>query len=132
MIVLIVLISITIPFVGRSQIKDTVCMPRADAIRKLTQIVRLQSDSMELKIRKAEIVDLKELNTSQAITIHGLTDQVEIQRLQIQNFGMQTSIYADQVKALNKSLKVQKRKTALAMIAGILTSGGLAYLLITK
>jgi uncharacterized protein YlxW (UPF0749 family) len=104
---------------------DTVCIPRADAIRVLTRLEYLKADSMEHEVTKSEVIDLKNIVTSQRSSITNLTNHVGTLDLRISTYQMQ-------VNDLTRAIKKQKRKTMLATISGIIVSGGLAYLLIIK
>jgi hypothetical protein len=114
-----------IPFAGHSQITDTVCMPMADAKRVLTRLERLKVDSSELQVRRADIVDLQEIMRSQSVTINNL-------HVQIGTFQQKEQNYLAQILVLHKEVRRQKRGKVFAIIGGLLTSGGLTYLFITK
>ena len=105
-----------------SQSRDTVCIPRADAIRKLAQIETLKADSVELVIRKAELADLNKYSDQQRQSIINLQDHVNVLDLRILN-------YKEQVDITEKALKKQKRKTILSTVAGIGVTAALVFLL---
>lgn len=104
---------------------DTVCIPRVDAIRVLTRLEYLKADSMEHEVTKGEVIDLRNIVNSQRTSITNLTNHV-------QTLDLRISTYQMQVNDLTGAIKKQKRKTMLATISGIILSGGLAYLFITK
>lgn len=122
--VLIVLISLGIPFAGHSQ-SDTICLPIAQAKRMLVRVEQGKADSAELSLRKMEIIDLRAVVGSQQTTVKDLQSFIQTKDLQIGNYKMQADI-------LSRALKKQKRKTIMVIIGGILITSSLSYLLITK
>jgi hypothetical protein len=100
-------------------------MPRADALRKLAQIERLKVDSVELQLRRADIIDLKNLVTSQTGTIGNLRAEVQAGQMQA------TNLYA-QISLLHKEVRRQKKNKVFAIIGGILTTSAMSYLFISK
>lgn len=108
-------------FAGHSQTTDTVCMPVADAKRVLTRLESLKIDSIELQLRKADIVDLRALLTSQNGTISNLRARVSVEQLK------STTLY-NQISALHKEVRRQKRNKVFAIIGGVLTSSAILYL----
>jgi hypothetical protein len=91
----------------------------------LVRVEQGKADSAELSLRKTEIIDLRALIGSQDRTISGLQALNQTKDLQIGN-------YQTQVGVLSTALKKQKRKTIRVMIAGVLITSSLSYLLITK
>jgi hypothetical protein len=91
----------------------------------LVRVEQGKADSAELSLRKTEIIDLRALIGSQDRTITGLQALNQTKDLQIGN-------YQTQVGVLTTALKKQKRKTIMVMIAGVLITSSLSYLLITK
>jgi flagellar biosynthesis chaperone FliJ len=91
----------------------------------MARMESLKVDSIELTIRKAEIIDLKNINTSQVTTIANLRTEVLTCEARVSN-------YQSQVQVLEKDLKKQKRKTKIAAISGLVLTGLTAFLLITK
>jgi uncharacterized protein YlxW (UPF0749 family) len=91
----------------------------------LTRLENLKADSMEHEVTKEEVIDLKNIVSSQRTSISNLTNHVSTLDLRISTYQMQ-------VNDLTRAIKKQKRKTMLATISGIIVSGGLAYLLIIK
>lgn len=122
--VLIVLILLGIPFAGHSQ-SDTICLPIQQAKKMLVRVEQGKADSAELSLRKLEIIDLRAVVGSQERTVKDLQSFIQTKDLQIGN-------YQTQVGVLNTALKKQKRKTVMVMIAGVLITSSLSYLLITK
>jgi hypothetical protein len=100
-------------------------MPRADALRKLAQIERLRVDSLELQLRRADIIDLKAVVSSQTGTIGNLRAEVQAGQM------LSSNLYA-QISVLHKEVRRQKRNKVFAIIGGILTSSAMAYLFISK
>lgn len=123
--VLIVLIILGIPFAGRSQTTDTICLPILQAKKMLVRVEQGKADSAELALRKLEIIDLRAVVGSQERTVKDLQAFIQTKDLQIGN-------YQTQVGVLNTALKKQKRKTVMVMIAGVLITSSLTYLLFTK
>ena len=121
---LIVLISLGTAYAGHSQ-SDTVCISVVQAKKMLVRVEQGKADSADLSLRKTEIIDLRALIGSQDRTISGLQALNQTKDLQIGN-------YQTQVGVLSTALKKQKRKTIMAMIAGVLITSSLSYLLITK
>jgi hypothetical protein len=122
---LILLILITTIYARAFSQTDTVVLKRSDAIRVLTRLENLKADSMEHEVTKEEVIDLKNIVSSQRTSISNLTNHVSTLDLRISTYQMQ-------VNDLTRAIKKQKRKTMLATISGIIVSGGLAYLLIIK
>jgi hypothetical protein len=108
---------------AHSQSKDTVCIPRVDAIKKLVQIENLKADSAELVLRKQEIADLNIYSNQQRTSIYSLQEHVKTIELRMLN-------YKDQAEIWEKSLKKQKAKTILTTVAGIGITASLTFLLI--
>jgi hypothetical protein len=113
-----------IPYTGHSQ-SDTVCIPRADAIRKLIQIERLKQDSVELQAKKQDMIELAGIANSQETTISNL-------RMQITTYDLKEQNYKNQIGILNKEVKKWKRKTRWAGIGGLALSGIVAGLFLFK
>lgn len=107
---------------GHSQTKDTVCIPVADAKRKLIQIERLQADSAKLVLKQSEITDMQNLNNSFQTTIKNLNNTIAAQNSLVTSQQLQ-------ITAMQKAYKKQKRKTIFTAICGVAAAGGLIYLL---
>jgi hypothetical protein len=100
-------------------------MPRVDALRKLAEIERLKVDSIELQFRKADIIDLRNVVTSQTATITNLRASVQTNQL------LSNNLYT-QINVLHKEVRRQKRNKVFAIIGGILTTSAMTYLFILK
>lgn len=121
--------------VGHSQSKDTVCLPIADAKRKLVQIERLKLDSAHLVLQLQENAELVRRVASKDQSIQNLRALVATMDLQLSNVDMQLSNYRHQVeerdkgiKKLERDLRRQKTKTILTGIGGILAAAGVALI----
>lgn len=102
---------------------DTVCIPRADAIRKLVQIENLKADSAQLVLRLDEIKDLKYLSGKQDVMIKDLQDRGVNQEFRIANLQ-------EQNYATTKELKKMKAKATVFKVAGIGITAGLLFAVI--
>jgi uncharacterized protein YigE (DUF2233 family) len=91
----------------------------------MIRLERLKVDSIELQLRKADIVDLKNVSTSQTATINNLRVLVSAEQLKSGN------LYA-QISVLHKEVRRQKRNKVFAIIGGILTTSATTYLFISK
>jgi septal ring factor EnvC (AmiA/AmiB activator) len=100
-----------IPFAAVSQ-TDTVCIPRADAIRKLIQIERLKQDSVELQAKKQDMIELAGIANSQETTISNL-------RMQITTYDLKEQNYKNQIGILNKQVKKLQRKNKWTAFGGL-------------
>jgi hypothetical protein len=106
---------------GYSQSKDTICVPRADLVRKLQQIE-------ELKVKAVELEQVRGQRDE-------LTALVSIKDARITNYEKQSHNYTDQIrvrdktiKSLNKSLRNQGRKTMAIGISAILVVASVTFL----
>jgi hypothetical protein len=109
---------------GFSQSKasaDTICVPRADLVRKLQQIE-------ELKVKAVELDQVKGQRDE-------LTALVSIKDARLVNYEQQSANYTDQIrlkdetiKSLNKSLRNQSRKTMAIGLAAILVVASVTFL----
>jgi septal ring factor EnvC (AmiA/AmiB activator) len=113
-----------IPFAAVSQ-TDTVCIPRADAIRKLIQIERLKQDSVELQAKKQDMIELAGIANSQETTISNL-------RMQITTYDLKEQNYKNQIGILNKQVKKLQRKNKWTAFGGLALSGIITALFIFK
>jgi hypothetical protein len=93
----------------------------------------------DCKVTEAELRQAKgQLNAADGIIKHrgemieNLSLRVTNYELQQFNLNAQMSLHEETIKALNLSLRKQKRKTTTIIIAGAVVVGGLTYLLITK
>jgi hypothetical protein len=100
---------------------DTICVPRADLVRKLQQIEELKVKAVELDQVKGQRDELTSLLV--------LRDQ------RILNYEQQSANYTDQIrlkdetiKSLNKSLRNQSRKTMAIGLAAILVVASVTFL----
>lgn len=96
-------------------------MPVRDAKRVLVRLESLKVDSIELQLRKADIVDLKGVVSSQTGTIANLRSLVGAEQLKSSN------LYS-QITVLHKEVRRQKKNKVFAIIGGILTSSAILYL----
>lgn len=112
-----------IPFAAFSQTTDAVWIPRKDALGTLARVERLKADSVELYHTKLEVVDLKNMVSSQRISIENLNTHVL-------TLGAQITNYARQVSVLERGLRKQRNKTRLVTFGGVALSASLLYFLI--
>lgn len=91
----------------------------------MTRLERLKVDSIELQLRKADIIDLTNIVNSHATTIGNLRALVQTEQMKSAN------LYA-QVNVLHKEVRRQKRNKVFAIIGGLLTSSAMAYFYINK
>lgn len=91
----------------------------------MARMERLKVDSIELQLRKADIVDLTNVNNSQLTTIGNL-------RMQVTTFEAKEVNYKGQISILEKSLRKQKAKTKLTAIGGFILTGLVTSLFIFK
>lgn len=104
---------------------QTINLPVNDVKRVMVRMERLKVDSIELQLRKADIVDLKTLTVSQTTTINNLRASVQAEQLLSSNLLSQISV-------LHKEVRRQKRNKVFAIIGGVLTTSAMSYLLISK
>jgi hypothetical protein len=104
---------------------QTINLPQSDVKRVMIRMERLKVDSIELQLRKADIVDLKALTTSQTNTIANLRASVQAEQLRSSNL-------LNQISVLHKEVRRQKRNKVFAIIGGVLTTSAMSYLLILK
>lgn len=104
---------------------QTIELPVNDVKRVMARMERLKVDSIELQLRKADIVDLTNVNNSQLTTIGNL-------RMQVTTFEAKEVNYKGQISILEKSLRKQKAKTKLTAIGGIILTGLVTSLFIFK
>jgi hypothetical protein len=104
-----------------SQSKDTICVPRADLVRKLQQIE-------ELKVKAVELEQVRGQRDE-------LTAMISIKDARLVNYEQQSQNYTDQIrlkdetiKSLNKSLRNQSRKTMAIGLAAILVVASVTFL----
>jgi hypothetical protein len=125
---LTILISLTLTltvFDCGGQVTDSVKLPISDVKRVMTRLERLTVDSIELQIRRADIVDLLAVNNSQLSTISNL-------RMQVTTFEAKEANYKGQISILEKDVKKWKRKTKFAAISGIALTGIVTGLFVFK
>lgn len=96
-------------------------MPVKDAKRVLTRLENLKVDSIELQLRKADIIDLKNIVASQNSTISNLRAQVSAEEMKSSNLSMQINI-------ITKEMRRQKKNKVFAIIGGLLTTGAAVFL----
>src|SRR5213595_273033 len=99
----IVLISLTLTLTVLKAGGQTIDLPVNDVKRVMERMERLKVDSIELQLRKAELVDLNNINNSQLTTIGNL-------RTQITTYEAKELNYRNQISLLEKSLRKQKTK----------------------
>jgi hypothetical protein len=104
-----------------SQSSDTICVPRADLVRKLQQIE-------ELKVKAVELEQVRGQRDE-------LTAMISIKDARLVNYEQQSQNYTDQIrlkdetiKSLNKSLRNQSRKTMAIGLAAILVVASVTFL----
>ena len=117
-------------FAGQSQdSKDTLCFP-VPVIRKvlIAASQKKVADSL-LLIAEAQVSQLQN-------TIKLLEDKdIELKTMydgQLDNLHKQIALYKDQIEGYEKLLRKEKRKRRLITGVGILTTGAMAYLYLTK
>ena len=96
-----------------------------DAKRVLSRLERLKVDSVAGEQARGTISDLRSLQASQEITIGNLRSQVSTEQLR-------AYALSSEITGLKREVKRQKRNKVFAIIGGLLASGGLTYLFITK
>lgn len=106
---------------GYCQKTDTICVPKADLIRKLKQVE-------DLKVQAAEADQLRGQNKDLAILLAVKDVRIENYENQAFNYTRQIRLKDETITLLNKSLKKQKLKTVAAGVAGILLTTSIAIL----
>ena len=116
-------------FAGQSQTTDTLCFP-VPVIRKVLIAASQKKvcDSL-LIISERQVAQLN--NTIDLLTEKDTTLRSMYQG-QIDNLNNQIALYKDQIKGYEKLVKKERFRRKLATVGGILTTGTMIYLYITK
>lgn len=117
----IILTVLTLLLIASKGISQTIELPVSDVKRVMARLESLKVDSIELQLRKADVIDLKNLVTSQTITVNNLRAQVSAEQIKT------TALY-NQIAALHKEVRRQKRNKVFAIIGGVLTTSAILYL----
>lgn len=126
-------------FAGNSQRTDTICLPieqakkvLADAKQKLVLLERiqlLQADiatlNERISVKQAEINNLE----GQAVADQEIINQLKSEKVLYEE---QKKILLEQAKSFEKLLRKEKRKRRWTAFGGLLSTGIMTYLLITK
>ena len=126
-------------FAGNSQTTDTICLPiaqakkvLADARQKpllLEQIKLLRQDvqtlSDRIAVKQAEISNME----GQLVADQEIINQLKAEK---QLYEEQKKIILDQVALFNKELRKEKRKRRWTAFGGLLSTGIMTYLFISK
>lgn len=91
---------------------QTIELPLSDVKRVMARVERLKVDSIELQLRKADIIDLTSVNNSQLTTISNLRGQVLTYEAKELN-------YKGQISILEKEVKKWRRKNKWTAFGGI-------------
>lgn len=126
-------------FAGNSQTTDTICLPivqakkvLADARKKpllLEQIKLLRQDVQtitdRISVKEAEISNME----GQLVADQEIINQLKAEK---QLYEEQKKIILDQVASFNKALRKEKRKRRWTAFGGLLSTGIMTYLFISK
>lgn len=126
-------------FAGNSQTTDTICLPiaqakkvLADARQKpllLEQIKLLRQDvqtlSDRIAVKQAEISNME----GQLVADQEIINQLKAEK---KLYEEQKKIILDQVALFNKELRKEKRKRRWTAFGGLLSTGIMTYLFISK
>lgn len=118
---------------------DKICVPRADLVYKLAQVERLKVDSAERDLLRDNNAMLLQRISAKDNTIVQLESALNNAEGRVRNYQLIESNQSGQIRLLNESvaslnqtLRKQKRKTTAITIGGVLVTGALTFLLLTK
>lgn len=133
------LILIKSSFVGSCQVTDTICLPIEQAKKILTDAKK--SDILQEKVLLLEndiaLLSKRIVDKDEAIALYKALDNnnsVIILELEEQKKIMeeQRKVFEDQIKSYEKLLKRERRKRFWTAAGGVLSTGIVAYLYLTK
>lgn len=119
-------------YAGLSQTIDTICLPisqakkimiAADQKKILDSLVTLLN--YRIVEKESIITDLKQKDTANINIIHTYENQILVMK-------DQRTVWEDQIKALTKTVKKERRKRRWTSIAGVTLIGIATYLYIVK
>lgn len=114
---------------GLSQNIDTICAPVAQMKKVYAAAAQKKVADSLLSIAERQVSQLQ--NTIKLLNEKDLELKLMYEG-QIANLNQQIAIYKDQITGYEKLLRREKRKRFFTSAAGVLTTGIMAYIYLTK
>ena len=103
---------------------------------KASQARKVYADALQKPILEERISILNERVANLQLLIKTMDDKDSVQKVyyegQIYNFNQQIALYKDQINGYEKLVKKERRRRRLITGAGVLTTGAMIYLYMTK
>lgn len=133
------LLMITLHFAVQSQSSDTICIPKTDAIKLLSKAEEGKLLSEKVSLLNEQIFLLSQRIAEKQAIISGLEQTEGYQDSLIGSYKKEIELIRDQKKILEeavaatkKEVRRFKRKLFFRTAGGVMVTGALVYLYVTK
>jgi peptidoglycan hydrolase CwlO-like protein len=127
--------SITTVFAQNLGGSDTICLPKADALRVLEAGLNSKVYKEKIDSLTKYVDGLKALIEVRSARIANLSNEIENYDKVLTNYKKEIKTLEDQkgiaqgfINSLNKEVRKQKRKTTVVALLGVLASAGAFYI----